>query len=1230
KPFYQNRTLEFIVSITGAGSVLTYSPPDHVPIGDDIIITLEYRDSSTGDGITNGSGFVQISITPLNSTPGGPFQYILTNPSPGVYVYTINSTPFWVSGAIFFEFDVTWDQSELPFYPDVNDTVIRSVIREIFTQTLADSPNPGTVPIGDSATVVITFYDLDHSMNVLGATITTTWAYGWSYEVLGDGRFNVTLQTTGISSTGQVSAQFSFNKTFYLTKTATVYLTIRLISTSGYSTAPDPAIVPVGDTVTFNVTHFDTDHQLNITDGGITSDWSYGWSWVRTANGDFRITLNTATVTNLIKYTVTFTLSKADCADAIVSVRFEVRAIRTGITTNPTSSVVAGNNVSVIVTYEDLDHSVGILGASILTNAPPGSYTWVEIGSGQYNVTYYLWDQPAGTYSYDITALLSQHDPASIQIDLVLELVRTELTTDSSILLLNWSESINLAVYYDNLDLGGLVPGADVRATLGGNEFVMISTGASYNVSIDSSIVDAGTYLITVTANKTNFESRIMQVTVVISVLETSFVSLGDVYSFSVVSGESFNVTVYYESTAFGGVEAASVSYSWDYGTGVLVTTGQQGYYSALIDTTGSPINVYTLYVRANKSNHVEASIYFSLDVGLVDTDLTPIGEATLRVVYGSTATLLVNYTNVNLELPIDNASLIFRFGDANYTGVLVEGSPGIYNATIETAQLYAGTFSMYIVATKPGYETGTLSMLLEVQRIDTQVSAMNVTVSIIYEQTAAVYFNYTDTHYGVPIENATLEYRWQGSTGLLEDVGNGIYRIILDSTEVIPGVYDVYVTASKTNYVTRTSQSTIQVQLIEMEIVVSNFFDVAVGDPLTIEVQINDISYNRSVEAIEGSAIWSGLSLTLTPVEGVPGNYSFVIPNDTGLNSYEITIVVNKLHHRSISSIITVLVRPIATSLATLDGNSFVSAVQGEYLEIVLQFTDTDHNLPITGATISVTDPANILDENAISITESDTVAGQYIIAFAVPTDEEFEIIIHVSLGQEYQQLDIPITVVATAPPSDPLTQFIMFGGSFGIIAALIGALLWVKIFSVPKLIRVMNGMIKKLSKGKVPEDPECLARNQLLHDIINEGLEPVNIYKPIDEIPEYTVDFKVPEIESLLAELAMITGLEEADVAAFRADLSRMKPSERPGFLNEVIKQERARRAEELAEKKPEADDATRIVTPEELEEVGARLLEMGLTQEQVDDVLESASEMTRAELQTVLDQLDDSMNQ
>ena len=1230
KPFYKNQTLDFVVSTTGADSVLSYDPPDQVPIGDDIVIVVHYRDSSTGQGIANNT-FVHASITPMNSTPAGPFQCTITNPEDGNIVFTINSTPFWTTGPLFFKIDVVWTGG-LPHYPSVNNTIVRAIIRDIFTQTLADAPDPGTLPLGDSTNVIITFHDLDHDTNVLGASISTTWAYGWSYVNLGDGRFNITIDTAGMSSLGKVSIQFTFNKTFYLTKTATVYITTRLLATSAIASSPEPSIVPVGDPVSVSIVFFDTDHSLNITGASITTNWIYGWTWSEVPGVGYSITLYTASVANMVNYVVTFTASKNGYSSASTSVKFEVRRIQSAISAEFTGTVVAGSNISVIVTYEDLDHSAGITGASIYTTAPSGSYTIVEIGGGKYNITYLLWQQPAGTYSYDITAALSKHASASLTVDLVLRQVRTELDIDHSLIQMMWSDSLNLAAYYNNLDLGGLVPNADVRANISGHEYVMMQGSSNYSTLIDTSVFPAGTYIVTITANKTNYEARIVQLTVVISVLQTDFSSLGDVYSFTVVSGQAVNVTVYYASLAFGPIDGATVTFSWSPGgavrNGTLSSTGQAGYYSAVINTTDVDINTYTLYVRANKPNHVEASIYFSLDIGLVKTDLTPVGEATIRAVYGETAVLQVNYTNVDLGLPVIGASLVFKFSDADYNGTLTGESNGIYNVTLDTTGLYAGTFSMYIVATKPGYETATLSLLFEVQRIDATAQPLNATLSITYEQSAVMYFTYYDVHNNLPIENATVEYVWPGGTGTMDEVGNGTYKVTLDSTSVIPLSYDIRVTASKANYVTRTTSATLQINPINMEIIVNSIIEVPVGDSVIVSIYINDTSYNRPVQGADGSVLWS-LGANLVEDTEHPGNYTFEIPNTAVLGSYDATVVINKEFYRRVSTVITIVIRPIHTQLASVSGNNYVSAVVGQYLQITVEYQDLDHNQPISGADVSVSEATGVLGADDYTVSPGAT-AGQYIISFTVPVDHEFEITIHASSGQDYEQQNLAFTIVSTAPPQDPLMTVMVFGGSFAIIIALIGALLWVKVYSVPKLIRIMNSMIKSVSKAKVPEKPEVPERNRLLQGIINENLAPMKISKSLAEIPSETIELMIPETEALLMELAEITNLGEDDIASFRVDLARMKPSERPGFLNEVIKQEKARRAEELAKKSPEKAEVTRKVTPEELQEVGERLQKLGLPEDQIEEVLESARDMTRAELDAVLEQMDKSMEE
>jgi hypothetical protein len=86
-------------------------------------------------------------------------------------------------------------------------------------------------------------------------------------------------------------------------------------------------------------------------------------------------------------------------------------------------------------------------------------------------------------------------------------------------------------------------------------------------------------------------------------------------------------------------------------------------------------------------------------------------------------------------------------------------------------------------------------------------------------------------------------------------------------------------------------------------------------------------------------------------------------------------------------------------------------------------------------------------------------------------------------------------------------------------------------------------------------------------------------------------------------------------------------MKASERPGFLKEVIEQEKARRADVLA--KP----TDRVVTPEEvplselpdeLEDLRKKLIKKGMAGEEIDIIVEEAKSLSKADLDALLDSL------
>ncbi|MFW9842312.1 MAG: hypothetical protein ACFFES_15550, partial [Candidatus Thorarchaeota archaeon] len=127
--------------------------------------------------------------------------------------------------------------------------------------------------------------------------------------------------------------------------------------------------------------------------------------------------------------------------------------------------------------------------------------------------------------------------------------------------------------------------------------------------------------------------------------------------------------------------------------------------------------------------------------------------------------------------------------------------------------------------------------------------------------------------------------------------------------------------------------------------------------------------------------------------------------------------------------------------------------------------------------------------------------------------------------------------------------------------------------------------------------------------------------------EIWEYPIETTIPEVNELLEELAMITGLGEVEIEAFKADLARMRASERPGFLKEVIEQERARRADVLAkppEGEPAPDKVPLAQRPEELEDLRQKLLKKGMASDEIDVIIEEAKSLSKADLDALLSSL------
>ncbi|MFW9933877.1 MAG: hypothetical protein ACFFDR_14670, partial [Candidatus Thorarchaeota archaeon] len=279
--------------------------------------------------------------------------------------------------------------------------------------------------------------------------------------------------------------------------------------------------------------------------------------------------------------------------------------------------------------------------------------------------------------------------------------------------------------------------------------------------------------------------------------------------------------------------------------------------------------------------------------------------------------------------------------------------------------------------------------------------------------------------------------------------------------------------------------------------------------------------------------------------------------------------------------------------------------------------------NIPIYGAINSTagTDAVRLEDE------EYQGTNGTYYFNFRLTDIRQYVIIITLS-SSNYDDAVARAVVFAVATEEQIAMQTAFTYSAVGIvILALFGAL-WVRVLSVPKMLRWIRSMMSSLAKGRIPSPKPVRSRQEMLQSWINEELKSLQIWKSLDDISRDTVIVDALDTEKLLAELAVIIGLTETDVAALRNDLDKMKPSERGGFLNEVIRQERARRAKELADTSDIMESVDAIpeekLSENELLALRERLIDMGIDPTEADLMVEQAKNLSKAEIDALLDQI------
>ncbi len=884
------------------------------------------------------------------------------------------------------------------------------------------------------------------------------------------------------------------------------------------------------------------------------------------------------------------------------------------------SPVQITGNTSILVYFKDLDHNENISGASFEISylggplngvVPQGLSTPVMVSPGVYNISFSTKDLTlTGSYVLNITAFVYPYQTAHVTPTLTVSVIQTSLTTLEDTVEVYYLNPASVTVYFNNLLYGTYEQGATVTYSwFGGSGDLTENGDGSYSVLIDTSLAPSGTQVVKFTATKSQFAKAIATVTLIVLTVPTDMIPITPKDQvLGLPRGSPVSMTVYLNDTLhILPVTGAEVFASFQNTTFQLFANGTDGYYTGIIEGnyTQLAITFYTIRISALLNNYDPAGYSFKIDLQQALTTLEVVSplndqnQTKYSVVYSKDVTFVMNFTQSVSGEGINETDYFFwEISELSQRGSFTyNSSTGLWQSVFNTKYGAFGTYGVTFIATpsNPFLAQNSTTLTLTITKIRTEV--INPVAPIrVWGWVGNISFTYNDTSFGEPIPNATLRVSWgESSNRVYYDLHNGTYLIPVDTRILTPNTeWSIVVDFDRENYETATGSTRITVQEIPTEIVVTSpeknqiennpvALQVPMGDMINITLLYNDTDNTEGyVGGIAGAYLdsnsrFTGPTLTVgytnfTLKRHGNGYYSFVFDtlDESMYQSTNGTPVIPsewfyyavylKLENHTLAyQLIRIKIIQVQTAIVLSNNQSQISLVHDDVMTFDFYYNDTWHNRGIDNANFTVTSQTAV-----ISITSTESLGNGWYRATILAAQVGGSVVT-ISIGKEFHA-DVASSYIISVSQNDTdlLIQNSVYYGlpfAFLIIALLIG---YVRVWSVPKRIRQINGQIKSIRKGKMPKAVDDVkSRQQLVADLYNDSNKGVIPARTADMMPVESVPVNIPEMGELLIQLSILTRLNPDELDEFKADISKMKLSEQAVFVKEVIDQEAIRAA-------------------------------------------------------------------
>jgi hypothetical protein len=1079
-------------------------------------LTLIYTDQRLGTPI-EGASIVIDCIEAPGLVQGSDYWIVAgTGIESGTYTIRVDTSSLGNLGIFTFDIDINWSKSQVPYYKNITSLHPKGVVRAIQTSLSSNVPTPSVVAFDEMISFVVEFSDTDHEVPITGAE---------------------------------------------------PFISLRYLSTGSEPSSWSVSVITAGQ---YNIT-------LNMVDS-LTKG------------------LQTLIISiDMFPYQVTET-------HAVFGLRDRVAGL--SATLAPTN--YAGYPVYVTIYLKDFDADDAPLTGASLTLTWGDSHAYVDLGDGRYSTTLQTTNVNAGSPLLTVKADLTHYSISSLNIKINLLAVPSELvvswTGPSGGNEIYWGEPLTIYAALNDTLRNQTVSTAFITFDWDGGTGSFSPTGVigNYFATLDTSLVGvADTIMISVEGASPNYINASYLVIFRLLPRPMEVIPEDSRYVYSVSYGGTADIVVYLEDSLDGNkVTNAILTANWEYGSNLdlIAIPGRDGFYRLTFSMGSAESRSYEIQIDASMENYGSSSAILIVAVGQIQMvmwldnttttyEYTPVywSEIVRIGVYVLAPTLNQSYP---FSTGLTNLMVTWYSPELGRNGTLLNGTliggPGYYYFDFNTSEGIASVHTFRIGASAPSidYTDAENSTTILVGNLAANILLSPGSQEFSWGWTGLINFTYYDTFHGIGVKADGASYSWAGGNGEATYLGSGLYGIPVDSSLMRPGTYTITLFCQKSNYNDNRIIIRIHIAPVSTQVVlhVPDVYRIA-GSPANLRIPYGEVLnislvYNNTMFATGipyadfDSSYYSGPGFFEEPLaltDLANGSYSFVfttLPWDLNSRfSFFVRLILDNYTVGTLSFDITIIEIP---TMADLEGTSTISLNWGTNTTFWISYLDAWPGHSEEGIEDAVV--AFNVDQAQLATVEylgpDQGRPGWY--GFRILASRASGVAtVTITLNKTYYTSQtVTLTVSISPSDEDMRLQTIITWGSAFFIVLLLGAIVWVRILRVPKIIRIISGQIRTLRKGKIPKPAKDVeSRAALVTGIFNELYASTGIKRRVTDIPSESVTVEVPEIEELIVDLSILTGMTQEELDDFKFEISKMKMSQQTSFVREVIAQELTR---------------------------------------------------------------------